>query len=77
MLTIIVTTLMGAVLTPIGEEFFFRGVLTSGLLRFGPWVGILVSAAIFALAHGINPVLPVAFIVGVINGILFHKTGSV
>ncbi|WP_166970877.1 CPBP family intramembrane glutamic endopeptidase [Brevibacterium atlanticum] len=75
--TVILTALMGAVLTPIGEEFFFRGVLTSGLLRFGPWVGVLVSAAIFALAHGINPVLPVAFIVGIVNGILFHKTGSV
>ncbi|TGD33352.1 CPBP family intramembrane metalloprotease [Brevibacterium sp. S22] len=48
-----------------------------GLLRFGPWVGIIVSAAIFALAHGINPVLPVAFIVGIVNGILFHRTGSV
>lgn len=76
-LAVIATALMGAVLTPVGEEFFFRGVLTSGLLRFGPWVGILVSAAIFALAHGINPVLPVAFIVGIVNGILFHRTGSV
>ncbi|MGC2940236.1 type II CAAX prenyl endopeptidase Rce1 family protein [Brevibacterium sp. FAM 24638] len=24
-----------------------------------------------------NPVLPVAFIVGIVNGILFHRTGSV
>lgn len=76
-LAVIGTVIMGSILTPLGEEFFFRGVLTSGLLRFGPWIGIVVSAAIFALAHGINPVLPVAFIVGVINGILFHRTGSV
>ncbi|MGO2035282.1 MAG: lysostaphin resistance A-like protein [Brevibacterium sp.] len=76
-LAVIGTVITGAILTPIGEEFFFRGVLTSGLLRFGPWVGIIVSAAVFALAHGINPVLPVAFIVGIINGILFHRTGSV
>lgn len=76
-IAVIATVLMGSVLTPIGEEFFFRGVLTSGLLRYSPWIGIGVSAAVFALAHGINPVLPVAFIVGLVNGILFHRTGSV
>lgn len=67
----------GAILTPIGEEFFFRDVLTSGLLRFGPWIGVIGSAAVFALAHGINPVVPVAFIVGIISGVPFHRTGSV
>ena len=76
-LAVLLTILTGAVLTPLGEEFFFRGVITAGLLRFGPWIGVIVSAAIFALAHGINPVLPVALIVGLVNGFLFHKTGSV
>lgn len=76
-LAVIATVLMGAVLTPIGEEFFFRGVLTSGLLRFGPWVGIIVSAVIFALFHGINPVLPVALVVGLVTATLFHRTGSI
>lgn len=76
-LAVIATLFMGSVLTPLGEEFLFRGVLTAGLLRYGPWIGIIVSAAIFALAHGINPVLPVAFIVGIVTGLLFHRTGSV
>jgi len=71
------TLVFGAVVTPLGEEFLFRGVLFNALQRYGAWVGVLASAAVFALAHGINPVLPVAFIVGVITALLFRKTQSV
>ncbi|SDD31576.1 hypothetical protein SAMN04489747_0685 [Auraticoccus monumenti] len=67
---------LGAVLVPIGEELFFRGVLTNGLARYGPWVAVLVSSTVFAVAHGINYVLPVAFVVGVIGALLLRRTGS-
>jgi membrane protease YdiL (CAAX protease family) len=66
-----------AIFTPIGEEFLFRGVVTNALLRYGPWVSVIGSAVIFALLHGINFVLPAAFIVGLITAELFRRSGSV
>lgn len=76
-LLLVLTLLAGAVLTPIGEELLFRGVVTNWLLRFGPWVAVPVGAAVFAPAHGINYVLPVAFVIGIITGLLFHATRSI
>lgn len=69
--------LAGAVLTPIGEEFLFRGVLATSLSRYGPWISVLASSAVFAIAHGINYILPVAFVVGVVAALLLRRTGSV
>lgn len=67
----------GAIITPLGEEALFRGVLANALLgRMKPWLAILLSAAVFAVAHGLNPVLPTAFVVGLASGFLFHRTGS-
>lgn len=65
------------VLTPIGEELFFRGVVTSWLMRYSPVLATLGSAVIFALAHGINFVLPAALVVGVITAELRRRSGSV
>ena len=62
-------------LTPIGEEFLFRGVLYTALARYGPWVAVLVSSAIFAMAHGFNYILPVAFVVGVVAALLCAERG--
>lgn len=73
----LLTILCGAILTPTGEEFLFRGVLANFLRRFGPWVMVLASAAVFAVSHGINDILPVAFVVGAIAAWLLWKTGSV
>ncbi|MFF3570340.1 CPBP family intramembrane glutamic endopeptidase [Nocardia jiangxiensis] len=77
MLWYLATAVTGFVATPIGEEFLFRGVLANALSRYGAPISVLVSATIFALVHGINPVLPVAFVVGVINALLLRRTGSV
>lgn len=76
-LMLLATLALGSVATPIGEEFLWRGVLTNALSRYGAWVAVLVSAAAFALAHGVNPVMPVAFVVGVANALLLRRTGSV
>jgi len=77
-LGLVLSILAGAVLTPLGEEFAFRGVLTSALLaRLPAWVAIVLGAAVFALAHGINPVLAPAFVVGLVSGVMFHRTGSI
>ncbi|MFD2792501.1 CPBP family intramembrane glutamic endopeptidase [Promicromonospora vindobonensis] len=74
---LVVTAIGLAVLTPIGEEFFFRGVVTTGLLRYGAVAATLGSAVIFALLHGINVVLPAALIVGIITAELRRRSDSV
>jgi CAAX protease family protein len=42
----------GALLTPLAEELFFRGICYGALRRFGPAVATIGSAALFGLAHG-------------------------
>jgi len=77
-LSLAVALVAGAVITPLGEEGFFRGVVANVFMaRYGAWVGVLVSAGVFAVAHGINPVMPVAFVVGVLTAILFRWSGSI
>lgn len=68
---------LGAVLTPLGEELLFRGVLANFLARWGGWAAVLGSALIFAIAHGINHVMPIAFIVGVVSALLLRHTGPI
>ncbi|MFF3437939.1 CPBP family intramembrane glutamic endopeptidase [Streptosporangium sp. NPDC002721] len=76
-LPLILTFAFLAVLTPIGEEFLYRGVITNALLRYGPVVGVLSSSLIFALLHGINIVLPSALVVGVIAAEAMRRSGSI
>lgn len=70
-------TLFLAVLTPIGEEFLFRGVVTTALLRYGPIIAVGGGALIFALFHGINAVFPAALVTGVVAGEIFRRSGSI
>ncbi|MDJ0336657.1 type II CAAX endopeptidase family protein [Cryobacterium sp. PH31-O1] len=78
LLGLVLTFTAGSIITPIGEEAFFRGVVANALLnRFPAWIAIIASAAIFAVAHGINTVLPVAFVVGILTALLYRRTGSI
>lgn len=76
-LALIGTIFFGAVLTPLGEELVFRGILTRFFERWGSWAAIVLSALIFAVFHGINLVLPSALLVGLVNGWLMVSTKSV
>lgn len=76
-LTLMGTIVFGALLTPLGEELLFRGILTRFFERWGSWVAIVVSALIFAVWHGINLVFPSALLVGLVNGWLMVRTKSV
>ncbi|MBQ1027762.1 CPBP family intramembrane glutamic endopeptidase [Micromonospora sp. C95] len=77
-LSLALTLVAGSVITPLGEEAFFRGVLANALFaRYRAWIAVIASAAIFAVAHGINPVLPAAFVVGVLAALLFRWSGSI
>jgi uncharacterized protein len=76
-LALVLQLLFIAVLTPLGEEFAFRGVLTNALQRYGAVVSVLVSTVVFAVAHGINLALVPAVVVGLIASVLFLRSRSV
>lgn len=67
-----------ALLAPLAEEIVFRGAILRSLLTTQrPWVAISLSAFLFALAH-LNPAqLPHAFLVGLLLGWMYWRTGSI
>lgn len=68
-----------AVLIPIAEELFFRGVLHSWLLRFnlGFWVRVLASSVVFALFHIDSlGVIASSFVLGLITAVAYERTKS-
>lgn len=74
---LVLATAFLTLLTPLGEELLFRGVITSALLRYGPIIGVLGSTLIFAVTHGFNTVFPAALVVGLITAELFRRSGSI
>ena len=64
-------------LTPaLCEETFFRGLMLSGLRRWGPWAAIGLTALLFGLLHGsIYRLLP-TFILGLVLGYVVWRSGS-
>ena len=66
-------------LAPLSEEMVFRGAVLKSLLQWkqNPWVGIVISAILFALIH-MNPVqMPHAFLVGLLLGWMYYRTDSI
>lgn len=70
--------IMAVIIAPIGEELLFRGFVTRILLnRYSPTKAIFISALIFGLIH-VNPAqIPGAFLMGLLFGWIFYKTGSI
>ena len=73
-----------AVIAPITEECFFRGVFQTGLVNVlkRRWLGVILTAAVFGAVHtggASDPqphvVLPLA-VLGVLLGVLYLRTGS-
>ena len=69
--------LLVAIFAPIFEEWLCRGMILRGLLtKLKPGWAIVVSALFFALIH-MNPWQALnAFIIGVVMGYVYYKTGS-
>jgi len=69
--------LVTAIFAPFFEEWLCRGMVLRGLLtKMKPAWAIVVSALFFALIH-MNPWQALnAFIIGVVMGYLYYKTGS-
>ncbi|HVN16046.1 MAG TPA: type II CAAX endopeptidase family protein [Anaerolineales bacterium] len=70
--------LAAAVLAPLVEETFFRGFLFSGFRQSYGWVkAMLLSSAIFAIAHFELAALIPTFILGCVLAYVFHRSNSV
>lgn len=75
--SLIAATFLIGVVVPIGEEFLFRGVITTALLRYGPFIGVIGSALLFALLHGLSIVFPAAVVQGLVAGEIYRRSGSI
>ena len=66
-------------LAPLAEEIVFRGAILRSLLcwKSNPWVGIVISAILFAVIH-MNPAqMPHAFLIGLLLGWMYWRTDSI
>lgn len=67
------------IFAPIVEEMVFRGAILRTLLSSfsNHWYAIVVSALIFTVVH-INPAqMPHAFLIGLLLGWIYYRTGSI
>ncbi len=69
--------LVGAVVAPFVEEIFFRGFLFQGFRQKYGWLpALLLSSAIFSLAH-LDPVsLIPTFVLGCVLTFVYHRSNS-
>ncbi len=65
--------LVGGWVAPLAEEICFRGVLYTFFRRWGVWVALIVSTAIFVALHSVHG-LPVTQVVGGIMFALAYET---
>ena len=70
--------LVGALLVPLAEELFYRGILYPPLQsKFGVVFGVIISGGLFALAHFDQAWVMEVFLVGVILTYLYHRFRSI
>ena len=64
---------------PLVEEMVMRGIVLRELLKWNEnhWVGITISAVLFALIHANPAQMPHAFLAGLLLGWLYYRTGSI
>lgn len=65
------------VAAPILEEWFFRKILISRLLRYGQLFAVVVSALMFGLYHGNMMQLIPALALGIALGYIYTRTGNI
>ncbi len=72
-----ITLLFVCILAPIFEELFFRKVLCDRLLPLGEGYAVFISAAAFGLMHQNFYQFAYAFLIGVVFGFIYVKTGKI
>lgn len=65
-----------AVVAPIGEEFIFRKQILDRTAKMSEGASVLFSAAVFALFHGNFNQMFYAFLVGLLLGFIYVRTGN-
>ena len=71
-----ITLLTTGILAPIVEEFIFRYGIQGIYIKKSVFAGIIVSSLMFGIAH-MNPIQSTyAFILGLILGYIYYKTGN-
>lgn len=66
-----------AIIAPIYEEIFMRGIILAGLLKkYSPKKAIITSALIFGVWHLNIPQFVNATLIGVVLGVIYYKTNS-
>jgi CAAX protease family protein len=75
---LLVSIILVGLLAAIGEEIFFRGILQRIFIQTfkSPWIGILVTAAIFSAVHGQFLGFIPRMILGAVLGALYWYSGS-
>jgi membrane protease YdiL (CAAX protease family) len=67
-------------MAPLSEEIVLRGAILKELLKsekLSVWTAIAISALFFALVH-MNPAqMPHAFLIGLLLGWMYYRTGSI
>ncbi|HSL43167.1 MAG TPA: CPBP family intramembrane glutamic endopeptidase [Anaerolineales bacterium] len=70
--------IVGAIFAPLVEEIFFRGFLFQGFRQRYGWVNaMLVSSAIFAIAHLDLVVLIPTFVLGCLLAYVYQRSNSI
>ncbi len=64
------------VVAPVTEEFFYRGVLISGISNKGKAVAVILSSFLFAIAHGSLTIFAMPFIYGIVFAFIAIRTKS-
>ncbi|MEN6357761.1 MAG: type II CAAX endopeptidase family protein [Armatimonadota bacterium] len=73
----VVVIILGALIAPLVEEIFFRGVLYGALRgRMRVWGAAVFSAAIFAFGHPLPEYFLPIFVLGVAFAFVRERTGS-
>lgn len=71
------TALSLCIAAPVLEEIVCRGYMMRGMLQYiKPWQAIVISAFLFAVIHGNLAQGVTAFILGILLGWVYYRTGS-
>ena len=75
----LISMLVIAIIVPISEELFFRGLLFRWFrLRYNTWTAIIGSSLLFGLAHYDSLAVVISsFVLGVVNAYAMERTKSV
>ncbi len=65
-------------IAPLGEEVFFRGLLQTQLstMLASRWIAVLFASACFALVHAQVHAFPALFLLSVLMGASYERTGA-